>query len=411
MFAISFIAFILSFTSDSLAKLTPDKDTLNFPSLKISLSKDGPITVTNTGAVTETVTKIFVTPLISTGSEFQYISSNVFPFDIPAGVSRQFFIRFTPLVSGLRTALLTFATTTDSLFVPMQGFGLVSEPDAEMLPPAIDFGVRLPGEVIDTFVRAVALGPDSATIINFIVANDNAVICYEANLSDATQQFPVNMQPGDSLLFHVRFTPALPEGKYTGQLDLLGNDTGSPTCYFTGVVAEPAMVTEPGLIDLGIVTIGSVIDTSIFIINTSKITDHITQLSALAAPFTYINPPPLPYDLAAGDTLRLKVEFSAAQFGQFSATVDVTEHTPPIAQSDRLTSIAAQVQPHVLTSQIASSINIACGLDSEYMTSITLKDTGAYSIDISSIDPSNSGLSISKSPLPLTMQPASQRTI
>jgi hypothetical protein len=125
----------------------------------------------------------------------------------------------------------------------------------------------------------------------------------------------------------VRFAPGEP-GNYSGTLELIlapCNDT--LRLSLTGSVLEAKLVTEGG--DFGTVRVGTTGQTRLVIRNPLSLPVHIDSIEALDAPFKLVrSTPPLPADLATGDSLVLDLEFAPTVVGSFQQIPGASVSSP-----------------------------------------------------------------------------------
>lgn len=396
---------------DARATIKVLTDTVKFQPVKLGFSRDAYGVITNTGPGNETLTDIRLFPLFSGGGEFQILTGAQTPLVLGAGQNDRILIHFQPQLSGTRTAFIRCISANDTVLIQLVGEGAMTAPDVITVPDSIDFGTRLPGEIVDTTVLMIAQGPDSATVNTFVVANNNAVLVFDAAPLDQTQSFPAVLHAGDTLRFRLRFSPILPAGTYTGGLTAVGTVTGSPFCVCKGAVEVPEFELHPGLVSFGIVPQGENHDTTIFLVNTSRITDHFAALTALNPPFSYVNAPTGAFDISAGDTLVLTIHLDASKAGQFSNGIDIAQVSPPYPTFDRLSLVEATVVAGALHSSSLAPLNVTCGIDSTFHGTFTIRDTGKYPVTVDALRVSDPNLTITGFTAPKTFAPSDAQTI
>lgn len=409
LYAVIFLSFGF-FPKHSFA-LISSKDTIDFGKIKIGFQRQNSAIITNDALTTIDISDIRIITMISVPSEFTFISVLSVPLTLPSGVGRQIILRCKPIAVGLRTAILRMVTTNgDSLLVVLKVDGSTIQPDITIDPPIIDFGIRLPGQVIDTTFIVKSIGPDSATIQNYSVANDNGAIYFDIVPDDPTIQLPVVLTVGKSMKFHAHFNTSLAQKSYTGHAEMLGIVSDSTTCFFEGRVGLPDISVSPGILDFGVLPLGSSLDSVIVIKNSGEVSAHIQTISNPNAPFSLKNPPAT-FDIKPGDSVKIAVSVFAAKTGTFSAPIDILEKSPGVTGINKSMLLEARVVPQVLSATVTKTIDVACGLDSVYSFAYTLRDTGAYSIVVDGLNSTNTSLTIPGGVFPDSLHPSTIKSL
>ncbi len=410
---ILFVVFLLSFgffPKHSFA-LISSKDTIDFGNVKIGLPRQSTAIITNDAVTTIDVSDIRIITMISVPSEFTFISILNVPLTLISGEARQIILRCRPIAVGVRTAVLQMITTTnDTLSVVLKVNGTTIQPDVLIDPPSIDFGIRLPGQVIDTTFIVTSIGPDSATIQNYSVANDNGAIYFDIVPDDPTIQLPLVLTVGKSMKFHAHFNTSLAQKSYTGHAEILGIVSGSTTCFFEGRVGLPDISVSPGILDFGILPLGSSLDSVIVLKNTGEVAAHIQTISNPNTPFSLKNPPPA-FDIQPGDSAKIVVSVFATKTGTYSAPIDILEKSPGVTGVNKSMLLEVRVVPQVLSATVTKTIDVACGLDSVYSFTYILRDTGAYSIVVDGLFSTNTSLTIPTGVFPDSLHPSTIKSL
>jgi len=392
--------------------LVPDATNIDFDKLKLGFTRTLSLTFENTGTVNDTIINYDISPQSAVPDEFFFQTTDPTPIIVPAGKSFIFKVSFSPAATGFRTALLNVYTKTEKITVSLIGQGVTIEPRIKATPFTIDFGTRLPGDDLDTLIEVAASGPDDANIINFQVSNDNGISgIFDPFPDDATLTFPHLLRVGEKIVFHAVFHPQLPEGDYTGRIEFQGSVLGDIICEFRGSVALPNVQIYPGVLDFGVLPQGGSADSVVWIVNTKTIAANIETFTSPLFPFTVSNPPQVPYKLAGGDTLELKVHVIATNVGPALSNIEVVEKSPDVSANNRSSLVQVNVIPKVLESFPPAPLDIACGVDSSYTVSYTMKDTGIFSINVDDLVFDTLSLSVIGTPVPATLSPGDSKTV
>jgi hypothetical protein len=392
--------------------LVPDATTIDYDKLKLGFTRTLSLTVTNDGTVNDTIINYDISPQSAVPDEFFFETTDPTPIIILPGKQFIFKVTFNPAATGFRTALLNVYTKTDKITVSLIGQGVTIEPRIKATPFTIDFGTRLPGDDFDTLIEVASVGPDDANIINFQVSNDNGIPgIFDAFPQDAALAFPHLLQVGEKIVFHAVFHPQLPEGDYTGRIEFQGSVLGDIVCEFRGSVALPNVQIYPGILDFGVLPQGGSADSVVWLVNTKTIAANIESFTSPLFPFTVSNPPQVPYKLAGGDTLELKVHVTATNVGPALSNIEVVEKSPAVSANNRSSIVQVNVIPKVLQSLPPAPLDIACGVDSSYSVLYTIKDTGIFPIQVDDLVFDTAAMTVVGNPVPVGLTPGDSKTV
>jgi hypothetical protein len=246
-------------------------------------------------------------------------------FTVPAGGSVSVILRFRPQQAGEATESVTLylGPCDDSLTIVLHGRkqGVVLGFNEQ----EIVFPTRLSCTLPATFDTTATLhnngnSPTDATIISASIIGDPSFsipenIIGRSVASLATIPVPVRIAPGGA-------------GNYSGTLELIlapCNDT--LRLSLAGSVIDAKLVAKGG--DFGAVRIGTTGQTALVLHNPLPLPVHIDSIEALVAPFKLVtSTPPLPADLAPGDSLVLELEFAPAVVGNFQQITGASISSP-----------------------------------------------------------------------------------
>lgn len=221
---------------------------INYPQTWVGETVDFPLTVSNSGTATLSVTGI--------NSDNTVFYADQTAFDLEPGMEQEVMVTFAPDGEGIFTGTLTIESNdagNPTVEISLQGEGL--------LPQAV---ISVPGEMVfdTTTVNNISTMP----LVIWNIGNADLEI---TDITTSSVAFDVDVTnltivPGDSAVVMVDFAPDM-QGEYTETLEIFSNDPGSPT-----------QVALSGYAELG---------TGIF---TGK--DHSEDFSAYPNPFdSYVN--------------------------------------------------------------------------------------------------------------------------
>ena len=141
---------------------------------------------------------------------------------------------------------------------------------------------------------------------------------------------PINLGPGSTVGFSVRFTPAS-GGFKTASLTFGSNDPVTPnkSATLNGTGIGPHLAVTPGPLDFGNVHVNTSATLSLSLSNSGGGTLTITSLSiggADASSFSLVSPPATPINLGNGSSVSLTVRFAPTTVGAKAASLVVASN-------------------------------------------------------------------------------------
>ncbi|MFI5263258.1 MAG: choice-of-anchor D domain-containing protein [Candidatus Kapaibacterium sp.] len=375
-------------------RLETDKDTIDYTIVKFGFYRDVPVRATNISLTTVNVNLAKIVDQNSAPNEFQIIVPQPPVFHIDSGDGRTIIVRFTPSGPGLRTAVLDLMTDDGDKHVQLLGIGATIQPDILMQPQSIDFGMLAPGEHKDTTIFVIGSDKDSATIDWIGVNNDNGEVDFDVTPIDPNVTFPLIIRKGDTLKLNARFTGMNASGPRTGRTIMEGEVSGEVVCEFRGGVGVPDMAFTPQLLDLGIVPQGVSVDTFITIASIGQSPVNLQRIDKPKLPYSISGLPSFPFSVAPGDSIRIAVHFDAAAPGDFEEGMLAYSKNGSETALNRTALLKAIVIPHVLSVNSPQPFVVSCAVDSVYLRTVTISDTGRYPITVSRALCADSGFSL-----------------
>jgi hypothetical protein len=327
----------VSYTASATGNVTSliSGSTLLFPNTVINTTSTIPITISNQGNGTGTVSAISLT-----GAGFQALGLPQLPLNVPAGSSVQFSVEFAPTQAGSDTGALQMTlggamftanlqgTATASSFSYQVGQGTSSQavtPGQTITVPDTNVGSQNSVQVVVTNTGT------ASGIINSILVSGTGF-----SLTDGPP-LPLTLLPNGSATITVTFMPTTP-GSATGHLrfnndtfNLASNGIG-PQLIYSYTVANSASVTvipNGGLV-FSQTSVGQSSSATVTVQNTGNAPATVISVGT-AVPagstqsplvFTVANVvPTLPASLAAGQSLTFTVVFSPNNTGLESSNL------------------------------------------------------------------------------------------
>jgi len=318
--------------------------TNNFGFVALGTSNSLTFTITNTGNSNLTVSNITID---GTDSAMFTVTTNPTPVLLIPGGSTNFTVRFTPVSTGLKTAVLHIANTDANsnpfnITLTGTGTGPGGVPKIAVEQPP---GTNLVNGVGTNDFGPVALGTNtSLTFIVKNIGNSNLTVSGitiggtdSAMFTVTTNPTPVLLIPGGSTNFTVRFTPGS-TGLKTAVLHIANNDTNNPfNIALTGTGGTPEIAVEqpPGTSlvdgvssrDFGSVAVGT--NTSLTFTITNSGNANLTGLGITidgpdSAMFTVTANPTAP--VIPGGSTNFTVRFAPVSTGLKTAALHIANN-------------------------------------------------------------------------------------
>ncbi len=396
--------FLLGTRAEGQIRIATNIDTVVFSNVKLGYSRDAIVDVQNISAFNVVIKSVTITTQNAYPNEFSIISPIPTTFTLIPTEHRNILLRLKPQEDNVRNALLTIVTDEGTKEVQLIGLVTNSQPDVITVPKVIDFGAHVFGDIVDTTYYIIGAGVDSATISGFNIANDNAGIYFQAYPKDPTITFPYLLGPNDTLVMTAHYESTIPLGDRTGHADAYGDVTLGTRCDFLALVAMPEGKFTQDIVDIGLVPIGTIIDTAVYLKSTANIPLNVQSfLPMIAFQPSY---PSTPNVIKGGDSIRIPVRFAATANGKYEEALGIFAKETASGGKYRQVLMRAYVAPIVIQSTHNNSIDISCGIDSTYTEHFVIRDTGNSSILISKILIADSSFStVLSGGLPRTLNP------
>src|SRR5208282_976944 len=369
--------------------LTANPSTVNFGNVTVGNNQTEPVTITNTGG--ESVT---VSSAAATGSGFSFTGPSL-PITLTAGQSTTFNASFAPSAAGAASGKLTINSNASNptLSVPLSGTGLTPG-QLGSNPTSFSFGniqdgtsKSLSGTLTNTGGTTLTISAASASGTGF-------------SLSGLTP--PVTLTAGQSTSFTVLFSPTT-SGAASGSVSITSNGSNpnlSIPLSGTGVT-QGTLGTNPTSLAFGSVQVGNSTSLSETLTNTGGSSLTISAATASGSGFSLSGLASLPLTLTAGQSTSFTVHFSPTASGAASGSVSITStgSNPSLGIPLSGTGVAQGDLVANPTSLAFGSVQI----NTSNSLSETLTNTGGSSLTISAAAASGAGFSLSGLSLPLTL--------
>jgi hypothetical protein len=317
---------------------------LAFGTVSVNTSATRVVQLFNTGSSTLHISGF---DRVDGSSDFSVSSGAGTPVTLAPGEELDYTVRFRPTSTGNKMA--TFQVNSDDPYtpqfqIPASGTGATGH---IAVSGSLDFGTVARGT---SATRDLTVQNTGAGVLN--VSNVALRLTSDAAYSIlGNPGSPQVVQPGDSIIYTVKFAPPATSGPgtRTGTVRITSDDPDNPIVDLgaTGIVGVPNTVLDSGDLAFGGVPVDnrtspSWADRVLRISNQASCgicdvtINSVPITGANSADFNVVNPPALPVTIAAGNHLDLTVRFNPSAAGTRNATLTVNS-SDPVAPSQIVT--------------------------------------------------------------------------
>lgn len=288
---------------------------LAFGQQRVGTSSTRTIELKNNGPTALSVPSVAISG--SGGAAFSVTPAS--SFTLAPGASQTLLVTFSPTAQGSISSTLTFTTSdpiTPSLVISLSGTGV--RPILVVEPAPLHFGEQRVGTSsapLSVMVRNVGTGP--LTLLSLSISGGAA-------FSVASPMTPYTLAPGMALALPVYFNPTA-EGLFSGALSLATNDPEFPSISvpLMGIGVMPRLVVDPIPLDFGEQHVGTNAIRTVRLRNVGSGSLVISSAILSGAPF-FLDAPPMPFVLPAGELRELVVRFSPTFTGIATGTLSLS---------------------------------------------------------------------------------------
>lgn len=247
----------------------------------------------------------------------EHVRLSVDRFEVAPGGRAPLEVEYRPVAAGEDRGRLRveYCGARCGVELPIQGSAVDSF--VRFMPVPIDFGVTNPGAE-RTQIAVLSNGGQEPLEITSVGIKGSTEVSYQLN--DA---LPKTLAAGQSLPVTLRWTP-----RSTGTLDAdivattTVRDLPSVGAPLSGKAIDPELTVTPPAIEFGAVSAAQ--RRSLLLINTGQAKLTVTGLSLQGSgELTLVDPPTVPAQLGAGESMTVNVGFAASSHGVHTATITV----------------------------------------------------------------------------------------
>lgn len=243
---------------------------------------------------------------------------------------------------------------------------LLNMDSSPLVPPNLDFGTITVNNFSSEQFRVKNTGDSPLTI---------------KSVSDPSSPFTVaprdgaTLPPGAEITYTVSFNPTtIPTGQ-TSQTFIgsftISSDAENKILNLSGVTVTPLLTLSESPLAFGSVVLNKSTDRSLTISNTGTAPINITNISGIAAPYSFVSLPAFPLTLAPGSSVSIPIRFTPTQAGTFSGPEGLLTITTNITSLDK----TAQMTGTGVTAVAALSTGSGGTTSTTAVTSSTLATT------------------------------------
>ena len=365
--------------------LALNPSSVRFGSVTVGNSQNQPVTITNTGGSSVTITKATAT---STGFS---ISGLATPLTLTPGQSSSFTVAFAPQAAGSITGSIAFTSNIASVSLGLTGTGQAAG-TLGAYPASVAFGSVQVGKSQAQTITVTNSGNSSVTISQ-VSASGNGF-----SLSGIST--PLTLGAGLSTTFTATFNPSA-AGAVSGNLAITStasNPSLSVGLSGTGVTAA-TLAASPSSIGFGSVQVGNTQSQTERLTNSGGSVLHIATATVTGTGFAAsgLN---VPTTLNAGQSLTFTVTFTPSSGGAANGSLTLTADGSVPNLSVALSGTGATPGQLSVNPATANFGSVTVGANQKQAGSLTA--SGA-SVTVTSVSSSNPEFTLTGLTLPVTL--------
>jgi hypothetical protein len=372
--------------------LTSTPSAVSFGNVGMGSSGTAPVSLTNTGSASVTISQASVT-----GAGFTMTGSPAGQ-SIQPGQSISFMAKFSPTSVGSASGSVSISSDAPNSPMSIALTGAGTQPGLASTPSAVSFGSVVVGSSGTAAVNLSNTGSANVTISGASATGAG----FTMSGSPAGQ----TIQAGQSISFTAQFSPTS-VGSATGSISISSNAPNSPmTIALAGLGTQPGLAASPTAVNFKGVVVGNSGTASINLSNTGTAAVTVSQAAASGAGFTIIGSP-AGQTIQPGQSLSFTAQFSPTSVGSASGSVSVASNAPNSPLTIVLSGTGTQPQIAAIPSN-APFGSVTVG-NSNSQT-ITVTNGGTANLVISQGTVTGSGFHLSGLSAPLTIPAGSNAT-
>ncbi|HEY9188962.1 MAG TPA: choice-of-anchor D domain-containing protein [Ignavibacteria bacterium] len=366
---------------------------LDFGDVNVSTSKNGFITIKNTGTA-----DLLISNLVISGTNASLFrrnsnpdSSTFLPITIPPNKEFTFTFTFTPNTVGQKNGAVSFITALGTYIINLTGNGIAG--DIEVSTNQIDFGNVVVNNSKDMYLTISNKGNAPLSISKFDITGSDFSMFQRISSPDS-QSIQIVLNPGQKYTITLRFTPTS-AGSKTANLKIV-NSVNDINVSLIGKGITSGISLQPTTLDFGNLRVGRTKKDSIRITNNGAATLIISEIKLLDNSNFIILNNPGNINLLPSESFYLTIQFAPNSVGLKTTTLEISHNAPGGKSTAEIkgTGILPDIKVTPAGEMNFGDVNINTSKD----LSLTIENTGTDTLSINSI--SISGINSSLFNLP-----------
>jgi hypothetical protein len=369
--------------------LSPSTSNLSFGNTLVGSSASSPVTLTNTGTGSVTISQVNVTGAGFTVTGFSARAT------LAAGQSLPLNVIFAPSVVGSAAGNISVVSTATNSPATISLSGAGVQPQISVTPSSVSFGNV---SVSATATQTVTIRNPGTAALNVTQAS-----LVGTGFTSTGLTLPLSVPPGGSTSFAVGFAPSS-AATFSGSITFISNAPNSSLAIplaGTGIVNTLQLSVSPSSLSFGNLATGSTSAQNVTISNTGNSSVSISQISATGTGFS-TSGITLPLSLATGQSTSFSVSFAPTSAGSLSGSVSVVSNATNSPATISLSGTGIQPQISVTPSSVSfGNISVAATATQ----TITIRNPGTAALTVTQASITGTGFTSSGLTLPLSVPP------
>jgi Abnormal spindle-like microcephaly-assoc'd, ASPM-SPD-2-Hydin len=369
--------------------LSSSASNLSFGNILVGGSASSPVTLTNTGTGSVTISQVNITGAGFTVTGFSAGAT------LAAGQSLPLNVIFAPSVAGSAAGNISVVSTATNSPATISLSGAGVQPQISVTPSSVSFGNI---SVATSATQTITIRNPGTALLNVTQAS-----LVGTGFTSTGLTLPLSVPPGGSTSFTVGFAPSS-AATFSGGITLISNAPNSSLAIplaGTGIVKTLQLSVSPASLSFGNLATGSTSAQNVTISNTGNSSVSISQISATGTGFS-TSGITLPLSLAAGQSTSFSVAFAPASVGSLSGSVTVVSNATNSPATISLSGIGVQPQISVIPSSVSFG-NVSVGVSNTQ--TITIRNPGTATLSVTQASLAGTGFTSSGLTLPLSVPP------
>ncbi|MGD1098213.1 MAG: choice-of-anchor D domain-containing protein [Bryobacteraceae bacterium] len=373
---------------------------LSFGSIAVGQNKNLSLVVNNNGAGTLTVSSI-----TSSSAAFALMATPT-PFSVAPGSFQFVTIAFSATSAGAQSGTITIVSNdpiTPSLTVNVTGTGVapVVTPVINVTPTNLNFGSVTTGKTSDLTLTVYNSGSGALTV--------NSVTSSNSAFSLTSLSTPLNVAPGASQSFTIRFAPTAP-GALIATLTIASNDPVTPSfpVYLTATAVGPPLLpmimVSPTTLTFGSITDGQTSGLYLSVFNTGTAPLTVNSITSSNPLFT-VTGTTTPFTVGIGTFQLVNIQFAPITAGAQTGTLTIASNdpsNPSLTVSETGTGVGPPTAPMISVTPTSLSFGtVASGQTADLTLSVI--NNGTAILNVSSITSTNTLFTVVSPTVPFSV--------